>query len=493
MSVSSDPPELPPDSPGSSVSSRLQNEYDDLLRRAVVVVENGVKTNVTMNQSLFGPGRRATNKKNVPATDLIDLSSPNTHRTDMTQSEIETQRQQLSNIPSLNQLLSTAAFSINEQQKTDKQLMLSECDDPLVHQLFRYTESVSNELESKPITEKMDHWYLDLKKNLMTEFDKLRLQFLEEAQQGALREKQAQAKEYVRLNQDIKTMREMLIHYENKIDQKDQSEKNLNKALDLLYNKTVAYRRYYEWRIIHIERRRQQYALMLAKRFYEDKMKRKALVNWKNTVDQEWKKRFENACEKKAKDVLIQLGNEYELKYKQLELELLTANEEIARLKIEKGDQDEALKKAFMRGVCALNMEAMSVLLKNENELETTTTTSINDERPRRCCIHMLDRANNDEQFIDEGTRLTDDVENDFKPSHCCPSLSTYVFKEHLPSTIYRTGEARSIRPTGTTNNQHRHVTFNKRPSTGTNRTRYPNNNNNVLVERHAPTNNIRS
>ncbi|CAF5193996.1 unnamed protein product, partial [Rotaria magnacalcarata] len=133
----------------------------------------------------------------------------------------ETQRQQLSNIPSLNQLLSTAAFSINEQQKTDKQLMLSECDDPLVHQLFRYTESVSNELESKPITEKMDHWYLDLKKNLMTEFDKLRLQFLEEAQQGALREKQAQAKEYVRLNQDIKTMREMLIHYENKIDQKD--------------------------------------------------------------------------------------------------------------------------------------------------------------------------------------------------------------------------------------------------------------------------------
>ncbi|CAF5119335.1 unnamed protein product, partial [Rotaria magnacalcarata] len=197
----------------------------------------------------------------------------------------------------------------------------------------------------------------------------------------------SQAKEYVRLNQDIKTMREMLIHYENKIDQKDQSEKNLNKALDLLYNKTVAYRRYYEWRIIHIERRRQQYALMLAKRFYEDKMKRKALVNWKNTVDQEWKKRFENACEKKAKDVLIQLGNEYELKYKQLELELLTANEEIARLKIEKGDQDEALKKAFMRGVCALNMEAMSVLLKNENELETTTTTSINDEKPRRCCI----------------------------------------------------------------------------------------------------------
>ena len=69
-------------------------------------------------------------------------------------------------------------------------------------------------------------------------------------------------------------MREMLTHYEQTIDQKDQTEKNLNKALDLLYNKTIAYRRYYEWRIVHIERQRQQYSLTLAKRFYEDKMKR---------------------------------------------------------------------------------------------------------------------------------------------------------------------------------------------------------------------------
>ena len=109
------------------------------------------------------------------------------------------------------------------------------------------------------------------------------------------------------------------------------------------------------------------------------------MTNWKNLVEQGWKRRFEAACEKKAKDVLIELGNEYELKYKQLELQLLNANEEIARLKADKGDHDEALKKAFMRGVCALNMEAMSVLLKNENELETTATTTIADE-PRRCC-----------------------------------------------------------------------------------------------------------
>jgi hypothetical protein len=40
-----------------------------------------------------------------------------------------------------------------------------------------------------------------------------------------------------------------------------------------------------------------------------------------------------------------------------------------------------------MRGVCALNMEAMSVLLKNENPSETN-----NDEQQQRRCCHRKKR-----------------------------------------------------------------------------------------------------
>jgi len=77
-------------------------------------------------------------------------------------------------------------------------------DDSASPQYLRCSQLKTSDLE---ITEKMDHWYLDLKKNLMvksihlfsnlrvfvfkTEFDKLRLQFLEEAQQNILYEKQA--------------------------------------------------------------------------------------------------------------------------------------------------------------------------------------------------------------------------------------------------------------------------------------------------------------
>jgi hypothetical protein len=84
----------------------------------------------------------------------------------------------------------------------------------------------------------------------------------------------SQIKDYSRLNRDIKIMREMLNHYESIINEKHQTEKNLNKALDLLYNKTITYHRYYEWRVDCIEKKREKYALSLAKHFYEEKIKR---------------------------------------------------------------------------------------------------------------------------------------------------------------------------------------------------------------------------
>ena len=80
--------------------------------------------------------------------------------------------------------------------------------------------------------------------------------------------------EYSRLHDDVKTMRQMLIRYEHIIDQKDQTEENLNKALNLLYDKTIAHRYYYRWRLAFIEQRRQAYAVALSQRFYAEKLKR---------------------------------------------------------------------------------------------------------------------------------------------------------------------------------------------------------------------------
>ncbi len=50
----------------------------------------------------------------------------------------------------------------------------------------------------------------------------------------------------------------------------------------------------------------------------------------------------------------------------QLHGEVLAAQEEASRLRTERERYEDAMKKAFMRGVCALNMEAMSMFQPGE-------------------------------------------------------------------------------------------------------------------------------
>ncbi|CAF3685966.1 unnamed protein product [Rotaria sp. Silwood1] len=284
---------------------------------------------------------------------------------------------------------------------------------------------VTFDIETKLITEKLDHWYLDMKKNLMNEFDKLRLRFLEEVQQNILHEKEIQTKEYICLNQDIKIMCEILIHYKNIIDQKEQTETNLCKSLNVLYNKTILYHHYYEWRIIYIEKRQQKYSLLLAKDFYEKKIKKKVLNNWKQLIEREWKKHFELIYKKKSKIILNELINRYEIKYKQLELQLLNANEEITQLKLNRNVHDETLKKSFMRGICALNMEAMSVLFKDRHEYDTITN-----ENQQRDYYKQRNDDNIDEGVTLTGSSIINDEENDLKYSSHYHTHPRYVHKD---------------------------------------------------------------
>ena len=54
--------------------------------------------------------------------------------------------------------------------------------------------------------------------------------------------------------------------------------------------------------------------------------------------------------------------------YKQVQQSLESCQQEIARLKAERNLYEENMKKAFMRGVCALNLEALTMFQHPENE-----------------------------------------------------------------------------------------------------------------------------
>ncbi|CAF0893486.1 unnamed protein product [Didymodactylos carnosus] len=521
MSACSDtlcpPPHLPPDSPGSAVSSRLQNEYDDILLRAVLIPTSYPDdlTNTNEIPSAVNGRRTPTSRIEKTNIDLIDLNSPTQQHT------LENSRIRDGPLNSLlSSMAATSAISMTDQQKrqqqqkeNDEKIHIGGCGNSIDQHLARYSELIAVDMETKPLTEKMDHWYLDFKKSLTNEIEKLRLQFLEEAQQTTLREKQKQAKEYIRLNQDIKLMKDMLTKYELTIEQKDQAQTNLNKALNLLYSKTVGYRRYYEWRTTYADKRRQIFTEQLAKRYYEQKLKRQAMLKWKQMTERQWKQRFETACEKKAKDICLEIGNDYELKCTQLELQLVQANDEIARLKQDRDTQDETMKKAFMRGVCALNLEAMSVFLKNtcdgeQQQQNINNNSSVIDQVKRTTSNELLTDNSTVRQYSSDEqpciTTTTDERDTSLNSSHHRPyhSFPTHVYKEFLPSTIYRTGEphrqqheqkvGKNKRTSSAGTNENRYIASRKRQNYSS---RHPSSGsgNNIVVERHAPINNIRS
>ena len=127
---------------------------------------------------------------------------------------------------------------------------------------------------------------------------------------------------------------------------------------------------------------------------------------------------------------------------------------------MEKTDHDEGVKKAFMRGVCALNMEAMGVLLKDEHEGDALPAVT-NEHKPQLYCTRMhlhrfrrkmifssiLDQSSSDEGATLTGTSSIADEDQPRKSSsYSQQRYPTHVYKEYLPSTVYRTGEARPFR-----------------------------------------------
>ncbi|CAF1131095.1 unnamed protein product, partial [Didymodactylos carnosus] len=221
---------------------------------------------------------------------------------------------------------------------------------------------------------------------------------------------------------------------------------------------------------------------------------------------QQWKQQFEVACEKKAKDVCLEIGNDYGLKYTQLELQLKQANEEIARLKQDRNIQDEPTKQAFMRGVCALNLEAMSVLLKNTSDegqqhqdvnnstIDQTKRTTSNELLVNNCTVRQYSSDEHPSTSTTTDERYTSLNSSQERPYHSFP---THVYKEYLPSTTYRTlkpyrQQYEQKRTSSSVSHGNRHVTFRQRQ---TYPSRHPSSvsGNSVIVERHAPINSLPS
>lgn len=120
-------------------------------------------------------------------------------------------------------------------------------------------------------------------------------------------------------------------------------------------------RTFFHWRIGHVKSRQDVYEGKLADQYFQRTLLKKVWKGWRSIVQKQWKDVVERACQARAEEVCVQLSNDYETRVAVLSGALENAKAEIQRMQHEKEHFEDSMKKAFMRGVCALNLEAMTI------------------------------------------------------------------------------------------------------------------------------------
>nr|XP_044989766.1 centrosomal protein POC5 isoform X2 [Jaculus jaculus] len=213
----------------------------------------------------------------------------------------------------------------------------------------------------------LDVWSSGLKTNIISELSKWRLNFIDWHRMEMKKEREKQAVHMKQLLDQINDLKELQKTFEISIGRKDEVISSLSHAIGKQKERIELMKTFFHWRISHVRLRQDIYEGRLAEQYFQRALLKKVWRGWRSVVQRRWKEVVERACQARAEEVCIRISNDYEAKMAMLSEALENAKAEIQRLHQEKEHFEDSMKKAFMRGVCALNLEAMTIF-QNKND-----------------------------------------------------------------------------------------------------------------------------
>uniref|UniRef100_A0A8C4VLZ7 Centrosomal protein POC5 n=1 Tax=Gopherus evgoodei TaxID=1825980 RepID=A0A8C4VLZ7_9SAUR len=341
-------PVLPKDSDrGSSVSSDLQDEYEELLRYAVVTPkfepcvlrQSEPAAELTAHDRFSSLMDEVINHPKTPV--LTPVKGPS-------QADME----------------GLCPVRSGETSSQGSSSGPREIEETIVTEL-----SVSDEKVTQ-IESILDLWSGSLKTNVLTELRKWKMTFIEHHKLEMRQEKEKHAANVRQLNNQMENLRELLHTYEISIGRKDEVITNLSHAIDKQKERIELMKKFTRWRIQHVEARQEAYGNRLADRQFQIALMKRVWAAWRSLTEARWKEKVAKACQLRAEEVCVQLSKDYEAKIAELNVALEEAKADILRLHSEREQYEGTMKKAFMRGVCALNLEAMTMFQGKESRTD---------------------------------------------------------------------------------------------------------------------------
>ncbi|KAM4638693.1 centrosomal protein POC5 isoform 5-T5 [Amazona ochrocephala] len=340
---------------GSCVTSDLQDEYEELLHYSVATPEFD---QCVSKRSEPASELRAGDRSSSAADDAIHRKTPVV---------ISVEKPSEANMEQIHPTLSEETSSQGSTHSP------REINETLVTELTSPDEKVTQ------IENILDLWSGSLKTNVLTELRKWKLSLIEHHKLQIRQEKEKRASHVRQLSNEMANLKELLRTYEISIGRKDEVITNLTKALERQKEKIELMRSFTLWRIQHIKAKQEEYANRIADRQFRTALMKKVWTAWRSHSEEKWKEKVAKACQLRAEDVCVQLTNDYEAKIAELTATLEQTKAEVLRLHSEREEYEATMKKAFMRGVCALNLEAMTMFQGKDSRTDPDVGSRRND------------------------------------------------------------------------------------------------------------------
>ncbi|KAM4616265.1 centrosomal protein POC5 [Polymixia lowei] len=390
---------------GSSVSSELQDEYEELLRYAVVTPKFEAHTGAhrqllsTSHLSAKGPrshgndearshrpsgsaagaedGRHSSRSVRLSQASRL-IAEP---RSPSRACYVEEPTRSSGRASVVSRAPSERLQTTSERLQTTSDRSRQSSPDPLVSMVTEMFISEENICKMENI---LATWSHNLKSNVLMELRKWKVAFVEQHRLEKRKEREKYVAQTAGLNAELRSLKELLHTYETSNQRKDEVIVNLTEALDRQKEKVQMMRALTHWRLQHGKSREKAHAARMAKQHYHLQLKKKVFAGWHSLIQRHWKVQVEQACRARAEGVCVRLSTEYEAKMAEHCEAVEKAQAEIKKMRRERERYEESMKKAFMRGVCALNMEALGMFHTTEGRPEQPAVHHQHDAAPPR-------------------------------------------------------------------------------------------------------------
>ncbi|XP_055968532.1 centrosomal protein POC5 isoform X1 [Sorex fumeus] len=369
----------------SSVSSDLQEEYEELLRYAIVT--QNIESNASHQVPSYAKGDA------MPDVRIPILIDDVLHNQAGSAPAVREPRSEVGKGCDLNTSIlskTDGASPLSSPRKPSHPVMdffssniLGDSSSPGSNSTHPDVQQANNFVVSPESLQKveniLDLWSSGIKTNILSELTKWRLNFIDWHRMEMKKEKDRHAADLKQLHSQINGLKELQKTYEVSIGRKDEVISSLSHAIGKQKERIELMRTFFRWRINHVRCRQDVYEGKLADQYFRRTLLKKVWRGWHSIVQRQWKEVVERACQARAEEVCVHISNDYEAKVAMLSGALENAKAEIQRMQHEKEHFEDSMKKAFMRGVCALNLEAMT-MFQNRNETGIDLTNIKKDE-----------------------------------------------------------------------------------------------------------------